>query len=129
MQIELIKPDTARLAKTAGFWDSTHRGEYLWDNGENLQVVSQSLVQTWLRRNWNMDIVPVRAASALDSSDQHVLYLNGREYRHDGAKIVCVGYEVCLEIGLQLMIKRLIDNAKPNPDGKRENLIPRPGPK
>jgi len=78
------------------------------------RYVPQSLVQMFLRERFNLDVVPVRMVSALDQVKEWILNLNGREYYHDGIKVVCADYETCLEIGIQLMLKRIIDE-KLNP--------------
>jgi hypothetical protein len=91
----IISYKTAQIARDKGF--PLELSGYEWEP-DTAGIPTQSLLQAWLRTVHNINIVAVQ----VPDSNNHSIYLNGREWWVNGYRRICeAGYEPCLERGLQ----------------------------
>lgn len=134
MKDELISFETAKLAKEKGFnedvrhfhpeWDdlgvelfdctSQGMGEWLSDDptsvlgyGEVVPVCTQSLLQRWLRDNYNIDVLPY-----LENVNREEMYKVNVSHKTKAIfpYVECFEhftYEEALEVGLRETLKKL----------------------
>lgn len=108
MKEKLITFKTAKLARDKGFktsnnhWTYKNQGEMYYTNtkggisGEEdtVKIVTQALLQTWLRKKHNIDIM---VAPHFRGTTYGVEVFKNREYTNIGASVSFKSYEKALE--------------------------------